>query len=327
MHIVLNSHGASLKKENGNFLISTAEGSQRLAPRDIKTISISASARISSDAVLLAIKNEIDVLFVDYTGMPLGRIWSVKYGSISTIRHSQFLFLHSQDSVKWIKEIVIEKLKNSGALLLGYVDITDLRVSRKLKAAIKFIEDVILKIEVLEANHVSEISSRLRGYEGVAARKYFQSISSLLPDVFQFEKRSSHPALDAFNSTLNYAYGILYSRVESALIKAGLDPYVGVMHRDEYNRPALVYDIIEKYRVWADYVVTRLFIDQAFHQDSFINVENKIIIDGLAKRILIQSMNDYLNEIIILNKLERSRGVHIDLAAQNFAQRLLNQKI
>lgn len=40
MHIVLNSFGTSLKKENGLFLISTQEGNQLIAPKDIKTISI-----------------------------------------------------------------------------------------------------------------------------------------------------------------------------------------------------------------------------------------------------------------------------------------------
>jgi CRISPR/Cas system-associated endonuclease Cas1 len=73
MHIVLNSFGTSLKKENGLFQVSTPEGNQSLSPKDIKTISISKGARISSDAVLLAIENQIDVLFVDNIGMPQGR--------------------------------------------------------------------------------------------------------------------------------------------------------------------------------------------------------------------------------------------------------------
>ena len=68
MQLVLNSFGASLKKENGLFLVQTADVSQTIHPRDIKSIALSQGARISSDAVLLAIENEIDVLFVDKTG-------------------------------------------------------------------------------------------------------------------------------------------------------------------------------------------------------------------------------------------------------------------
>ena len=40
-------------------------------------------------------------------------------------------------------------------------------------------------------------------------------------------------------------------------------------------------------------------------------------LDG--KRILIQSFNDYLEEVINLNNLERSRNTHIELNAQELA--------
>ena len=51
--------------------------------------------------------------------------------------------------------------------------------------------------------------------------------------------------MDVANALLNYGYGLLYGKVESGLIKAGIDPYICVLHRDEYNRPVLVYNIIE----------------------------------------------------------------------------------
>ena len=39
-----------------------------------------------------------------------------------------------------------------------------------------------------------------------------------------------------------------------------------------------------------------------------------------GKRILIQSFNDYLDEIIMLNNVERSRSTHIDLFMQETAR-------
>jgi CRISPR-associated protein Cas1 len=163
----------------------------------------------------------------------------------------------------------------------------------------------------------------LRGWEGASSRRYFQAISELLPEGYRFEKRSTHPAQDAFNATLNYAYGMLYAKVESSLIKAGIDPYVGIFHRDEYNRPALAFDVIEKYRIWADYPVVQLFRQDAFCEECFIQERNAWLLDGLGKRILIQSMNDYLGEIILLDKMERSRATHIDLYAQKLAKEFL----
>ena len=110
MNIVLNSFGASIRKENGVFIVSTAQAKQNIHPRDVTTISVSKGARISSDAVLLAIENEIDVLFVDGLGMPKGRVWSPKFGSISDIRRQQLEFLYSKDAVEWVKDIVLEDI-------------------------------------------------------------------------------------------------------------------------------------------------------------------------------------------------------------------------
>jgi CRISPR-associated endonuclease Cas1 len=70
-----------------------------------------------------------------------------------------------------------------------------------------------------------------------------------------FKGRSSRPAEDPFNAFLNYAYGVLYSRVEKALIIAGVDPFVGFMHRDDYNMKSMVFDFIEPYRIYAEETV------------------------------------------------------------------------
>ncbi len=136
----------------------------------------------------------------------------------------------------------------------------------------------------------------------------------MLPPEYAFESRSRQPATDIFNALLNYAYGILYGKVEGSLIKAGLDPYAGIFHRDEYNRPALVFDVIEKYRVWMDYIVIQLCKQKALPADCFFTGPEGggCRLEALGKRILIQSVNDYLSEIISLDGKERSRLTHID---------------
>ncbi len=94
MNIVINSFGASLTKKDGLFHVQTAETAQSINPADVKTVMVSRGAKVSSDAILLAIENEIDVLFVDEHGKPKGRVWSVQYGSISDIRKKQVEFLY-----------------------------------------------------------------------------------------------------------------------------------------------------------------------------------------------------------------------------------------
>jgi CRISPR-associated protein Cas1 len=321
MHIVLNSFGASIRQEEGLFSVSTAAGKQVLHPKDVESITISKSARISSDAVLLAIAHEIDVLFVDGVGNPQGRVWSVKYGSVSDIRRRQVEFMYSGKALDWIRDLIVEKINNQTAMLLSLRSSAEEPTVRRLASAINSLEDYKNKVRRAQGESLADLAPSFRGWEGAASRKYFQSLSECVPEGWKFSERSQHPASDPFNALLNYAYGMLYGKIEGALIKAGIDPYMGIFHRDDYNRPALVFDIIEKYRIWADYVVIQLARQDAMTEECFRTEANgAVLLDGLGKRILIQSMNDYLAEIIRLQGLERSRAEHI----QQFAYKLAN---
>jgi len=190
------------------------------------------------------------------------------------------------------------------------------------KGAINSLTDFNQKIQRLEGETLSDLAPTLRGWEGVASKKYFTTLSTLLPEQYKFENRNRQPATDIFNAMLNYAYGILYGKVEGSLIKAGIDPYVGIFHRDDFNRPALVYDVIEKYRMWMDYVVMSLCMQEAIIEECYRidAVNGACMLEPLGKRILVQAVNDYLYEIILFNSKERSRLTHLELEMQQLAQ-------
>jgi CRISPR-associated protein Cas1 len=301
---------------------------KQIVPLDkLKTILVSKGARISSDAALLAIENEIEILFVDDVGKPQGRLWSVKYGSVSTIRRKQLSFTFSSHAVKWIKQLLARKLDNQVALLLSLAPL-EWENKKVLEKAINKINDYKTKIKTAEAEIISEIAPTLRGWEGAASRNYFEIINMLLPEHNRFGGRSQHPATDVFNCLLNYGYGMLYGKVEGALIKAGLDPYVGVMHREDYNRPVLVFDVIEKYRVWIDYVVFKLLQQDVINEDCYsVKTDGSYWLEALGKRILIQSVNDYFDEVVKIEGVNRSRANHIDLFAVKLASMIMKLKI
>lgn len=326
MDLILNTYGTTLGKEMDNFVVSHTDGKQRIHPENIKSISISKGAQITSDAALLAIENEIDVLFVDAKGTPRGRIWSNKYGSVSTIRKNQVNFTFSTDALKWIKNILQEKIENQQAMLLSIPN-EDPAIEQKREKAVQKLEDYRNKISQIQGEIVAELAPTLRGWEGAASRVYFSTLVLFLPQEFVFTKRSQHPATDIFNCLLNYGYGVLYGKVESALIKAGIDPYVGVFHRDDYNRPVLVFDVIEKYRVWVDFVVVALARQNVIDDEGYsVKEDGSYWLEGLGKRILIQSLNDYFDEVISIAGKERARITHIQDFAHQFAQFLLNFK-
>ena len=68
MELILNTFGTSLSRDNEAFQIVHKDGKQRVPAQGISSIQISRGAQITSDAVLLAIENEIEVLFMDKSG-------------------------------------------------------------------------------------------------------------------------------------------------------------------------------------------------------------------------------------------------------------------
>ena len=320
MELILNTFGVSLNRDNEGFVINTSEGKQRIPAVGIDSIQISRGAQITSDAVMLAIEHEIEVMFMDKTGKPIGRIWSPKYGSISTIRKGQLNFIYSHNAVDWIKEALLKKIENQQALMLLFNN--DDHPETDTEKNIARLEDYRNKIRTLDGDIVNDIAPMLRGWEGQASRIYFSTINAFLPEQFRFNIRSQHPALDITNAFLNYGYGILYGRIEGALIKAGVDPYIGVLHRDDYNRPVLVYDIIEMYRIWVDYVVYTLLAQNIITEEFYsVREDGSYWLEALGRRVLIQSLNDYMDEVITVKGVTRSRLTILSLYAQSLAQK------
>lgn len=320
MELVLNTYGASLSRDTEGFVITFKDGKQRIPATHIKSIQISRGAQITSDAIFLAIEHEIEILFMDKTGSPMGRVWSPKYGSISTIRKGQMNFVFSKEALEWIKGIIRQKIENQQALLLMMQ--TQEHVLEKIREKnISRLEDYRQKIASIDGEIVSDVAAKLRGWEGIASKIYFDTLNLFIPEEYRFENRSQHPAMDAVNAFLNYGYGILYGRIEGALIKAGIDPYVGVLHRDDYNRPVLVYDVIEIYRIWVDYVVYKLAAQHAITDEFYsIREDGSYWLEALGRRVLIQSLNDYMEEVVTYKGVSRSRLTQIQLFAQTLAQ-------
>ncbi|MBQ9417426.1 MAG: CRISPR-associated endonuclease Cas1 [Bacteroidales bacterium] len=319
MELVLNSYGVSLHRDQESFVVSNSEGRQKIPAEGIISIQVSRGAQITSDAVMLAIEREIEILFVGKDGTVFGRVWSPKYGSISTIRKGQLNFAMGHRAVEWIKDILVRKIDNQQALLLATAA-DDTFTQNRLQTALRRLEDYRHKITLATGEVISDVTTTLRGWEGVASKIYFEQINLSLPEKYRFTTRSQHPATDVANAMLNYGYGILYGKIEGSLIKAGIDPYIGVMHRDDYNRPVLVFDVIEQYRIWVDFVVFNLLQQNAVSEEYYsLRSDGSCWLEPLGRRVVIQSLNDYMEEIVDQHGVSRSRTTQLTLYAQKLA--------
>ena len=258
MKLVINSEGIYLTKVGECFCVKKDRQKQEIAAKKVEQIIITTAAAISTDAIELAVENNIDIVFLKKYGAPFGRVWHSKMGSISTIRKKQLDLDSNNMGTTLVKEFLCQKMNNQVDFLNSLA--MNRRDDRKndIKETISKIKELVKKVENIDDN-INNVRNSLQGYEGTASRLYFSKLSELMPEKFKFDGRSKNPAKDEFNCMLNYGYGIMYSNVERACILAGLDPFIGIMHVDNYNRQSFVFDLIEMYRIYIDQIVFKLF--------------------------------------------------------------------
>lgn len=319
MQLYINQPGCTLKVRDGFFVIRPYEGEEQRVPLGkVETLFISRATRLTAEVAFVAAEFDIDVLFTDRNGQPVARLFGNKFGSISTIRKQQLAFSQSSACVAWVVELLADKVDGQAAVvtLLSKYDRSN---EHQVQATADKLEDLRLRILETPLLTMEESAPGLRSLEAQASKAYWQCVSSALPPQYSFSGRSRQPARDMFNAMLNYSYGILYGKVETALIRAGIDPYIGIFHRDEHNRPVLVYDVVERFRPWTDYVVISLFRQEVVFVEFFDVEEGAFWLNESGKRILIQTLHDYFEEVTRFNNLDRSRSTHLELYAYALA--------
>jgi len=296
MQLVINTYGSYLQKSGSCFKVKVNEKVFEVACNKVSSILISTAAYITTDAIKMAMENNIDIVFLDEFGNPYGRVWHPKLGSTTLIRRRQLEIAETSEGLNLALEWIKTKLSNQIELLKR------LRNTRPQRSAqiTYYIERLTPLLERLQnlSGTLEECRATIMGIEGSAGKIYFEAISELMPDRFKFQGRSRNPAKDEFNALLNYTYGILYSSVEKACIIAGLDPYVGFIHTDNYNKKSLVFDLIENYRAWAEEVVINLFAKRKVKVEFFTKIPNGLTLNSDGKAMLINEFTLFMEESI-----------------------------
>lgn len=320
MELHITKYGTLLNIRHGLLQVRTKDEQRQVPVHKVKKIFLNRSCKLTTEIIFTALENGIEIIFQKKNGEVAGRIWGNKFGSIATIRKNQLLFAASEESRNWVKSIIAQKIDGQIALLLA-LDKGEYPLTKRINETVHKLDGLKSRLLNTQNNTREQTDGFIRGIEGNASRKYFRCISDVLPEPYRFKNRSRNPSRDMFNGMLNYTYGILYARVESALIKAGIDPAIGIFHADQYNRPAMVFDVIEMFRTWADYVPVKLCMQEVIFPE-FFDIPAGYHLNENGKRILIQSFADYFDETVWFQKMERSRSAHIGIYAQKLATRL-----
>ncbi|PSR11368.1 MAG: CRISPR-associated endonuclease Cas1 [Bacteroidetes bacterium] len=331
MQVHLNTYGTYLHVVDQLFEIRRREAGEvvktQLSAHKVKSFWINKGIALSADAVQLAMRYNIDIVFLDGTGHPFSRVWHSKLGSTTLIRKAQLHASLGPAALSYTQQWLGGKLDNQMDFVKRLASHRE-QHAEYLTERLTQLQSIREKLAQLEANHLDDVAGTIRGLEGTAGRLYFEVLSYVLPPQYTFQGRSSRPAADLFNAFLNYAYGILYSRVEKALILAGLDPYLGFLHRDGYNFKSMVYDFIEPFRIYAEEPVFRLFSGKKIRQDHVDLLANGCSLNKEGKVLLIERFNQHFEEERIRYRgRNQSRSNIIQFEAHQMANELINTTI
>ena len=338
MQLFLDSFGAFLGVRNQQFYVrtGTSRGEHLFAVRDVNVIFLTRGTTHTTDALILALNNNIPVVLLDGIGHPIGQVWSGKFGSISTIRRNQILFGEHRAGWLWLKNHLKRKVEQQLAVLHQFSVLFNDNVNamRRLTKITPTLQGLVNNYERWQpqADDPNPLTANtFRAWEATASRYYFRFLASVVPPQYQFDNRNFRPAMDKFNCLLNYLYGILYAYVELALMKSGIDPHIGILHVDRYNRPTMVYDFIEPFRYWADTVALQLIYQDALPEDAFsenpdfLKDENGdpeaqgFWLGKAGKPIVVKTFLAFMDEYIPFRHNQQKRFVVLDLEAQTLA--------
>ena len=324
MDLYITDFGTSIKKRDDLFEITTSEKRVAVSPQKVKSLILSKGIVLTTDVIKLAVENNIDILVVDDFGDPYGRFWQSKFGSTANIRRKQLEVFGTSKGIEIAKQILINKIKTCTEHL------EDLKIKRESKREfldrqIKEMKKYIYQIKLVEGD-VNTKRGTLMGYEGNAGKIYYQTLSELMHKEFKFEKRSMHPAEDEFNAMLNYAFGILYSKVEKACIIAGLDPYIGIIHTDNYGKKSLVFDIIENYRYLASRTVFSLFTQKRVQRYFFKRDSKGTLLNSDGKKLVVESFYNRLEKKVRYNNRNISNLDKIQFDCHELANSLIEKR-
>lgn len=212
---------------------------------------------ISVNLQLRLAELDVPVVLAPPVGEPMAVLTPIST-SKSYLRSLQVLRRDDPDVVATGLSMIASKIGNQAAVLryfAKYRKKTSPDIARQLIKTADTMRGLADNALLLDPS-TEEVRSHAMGFEGQAAAFYWRQLAKILPETTGFTGRITRSAQDPINQSLNYIYGMLYGEVWRAVVRAGLDPYFGIIHGSQRDQGSLVFDLIEEFRApFADRLV------------------------------------------------------------------------
>ncbi|MGF0112819.1 type II CRISPR-associated endonuclease Cas1 [Streptococcus sp. SGI.013] len=130
----------------------------------------------------------------------------------------------------------------------------------------KNLDTIQLLAEYKESIELGDITNR----EGHAAKVYFNELFG------KDFSRETQKETDVINAGLNYGYAIMRAQLARIVSGYGLNPLLGIFHKNEYNQFNLVDDLMEPFRQIVD-----IWVYQKLREQDYLKYEYRLGLTAL----------------------------------------------
>lgn len=236
--LYVNENGAKVNFEGNQFVATHVDGMKQIIPAEtLEGITLLGTAQMTTQCMEKCMEKGIPVSFFSKGGKYFGRL--VPTGHVrASLQRKQSALYDSAFAVELSKRIITAKIKNQEVVLNRYSKNKEVDIS-ECEKMMRICRNKIANIEKID---------ELMGFEGCAAKYYFEGLSLCIDEEFVFHGRSKRPPRDEFNSMISLGYSIIMNEIYGEIEMKGLNPYFGFMHRDAEKHPTLASDLIEEWR-------------------------------------------------------------------------------
>jgi len=242
LKVVLDSYGSFLGMERGCFVVRDKDKKEKKYPlfeSEIGEFRLHSGNWVSVGALNGIVFWEIPCVLLTGRGRPIGIVRSLEDSSHVSTRIAQYKSTEDGKLPAIAKQFVLSKLEGQNQVLSKYglkrLDYSHFERVRKL-----------------EESDIRASRVKLTNIESVCSRNYFNQIFNMFYEFLRPKGRKGFKAFDKLNNILNLGYELLYWRVQIALLRAKLEPFLGYLHSPAWGKPSLVCDFVELYRFLID---------------------------------------------------------------------------
>ena len=220
--------------DDGKFRFKSDNEDRTVPSELVSSFTVYGNAQFSSGAIRHCLSNGIPVCFLSSFGKVYGSLAPAEpVYSERVIRQVHFRD-DEKKTLEFCKKIIFAKIRNQRTVLDRY-----LKGKNETSERLKLYSEKIWQCDSTAA---------IMGFEGSAARLYFESLGKAIHPDFAFSTRTRRPPKDPFNALISFGYTRLSFEIESRLVAYGLNTGIGFLHRERGNKPALVCDLMEEWR-------------------------------------------------------------------------------